>query len=121
MTSDDTVENRYEELLKIASKANSFALVCHNSQCSSNYTNITTVWRRDESFHWLLHLSCNVCREKWSVCCQCPKFKVRMMSTKQISMHRNRYHSKVLEQQQKLNMSQNNRKRHRDEVDNDGK
>jgi hypothetical protein len=123
MTEDkNTIDNKFTELLKIAVNVNTYTLVCHNSKCSCNFMNNTTVWNRDNTTEWLLHLFCNVCHEKWSVCSKCPKFKVRMTTTKQITMHRNRYHS-IQEQKKKLRPKETiiERKRNIDSVTNFGK
>jgi hypothetical protein len=85
-------QRNYDKLRLKAANAKSYVLMCWNQHCTSHYTNPTTKWQTNPDKAWLLHLSCSVCGNKWSICCICTNFKVALKNDRQILQHYHAYH-----------------------------
>jgi hypothetical protein len=82
-------------LRNLAPNAKIGCLTCTDLHCTNHYEVNTTLFEPDETEpDWLMHLSCNVCRNEWAICTKCNNFKIKMNTNRMISIHRSTYHGK---------------------------
>ena len=94
--SDIYKNKKYIQLREIAPNAKFSVLICSDLNCTNHYEVFTTIHERDKiDTDWLLHLSCSVCKNTWSICTLCNKLKVKMITNCMISLHRSTYHGKT--------------------------
>jgi hypothetical protein len=68
-------------------------LVCDKKECTKNGLIKPTVWRPDFRNNLFVELQCYICKNEWKVCLHC-NIKKKLVTTKQIRMHRWKYHDK---------------------------
>ena len=94
--SDIYKNKKYIQLRELAPNAKFSVLFCSDLNCTNHYEVFTTIHERDKiDTDWLLHLSCSVCKQTWSICTLCNKLKVKMITNRMISLHRSTYHGKT--------------------------
>ena len=87
---------KYIQLRDLAPNAKLSVLICSDLNCRNHYKIFTTKYEHDKTdTDWLLHLSCSVCKNTWSICTLCSKHKVKMITNRMISLHRSTYHGKT--------------------------
>jgi hypothetical protein len=111
-----SLSRNYNALRDLAPNAKSHVLICDDNSCTNSFTNITTQWKVDDERKWLVHLKCTKCQSKWSICCKCDNYKVKMKTRRQLLHHYNIYHHETKPQRKRSSntINNNSRKRRKD-------
>lgn len=86
-------DSNFNKLMKAAPNAKYYVLLCSNISCTNNFQTITTIWSRNEDTSWLIDLKCTICKNQWSICCECANVKTGFATNNQIKQHQYTYHN----------------------------